>query len=262
MRISSIFVPFFTFMAGATGFYLRLLELMNAFEEYTGLPRRGAVSTYVLIAFSAVFLIIAFIFSLRATMKHKAPDGFENAFGTEPVTYPIAFSLVGALWFVATGKQYLDLNKAGPIPTTDLIFLIMSLLAAVSVAFFAIEVFQDPRHKSKFALSVIPSLFACYWLVIVYRQNASNPVLLSYCYQCLAIIASALGFYFTSGFVFNKPAPGKSIFFYSAAVYFCAVTLADNHPISIKLIFFSIIAINILHLSMLIKNLQWKEAAE
>ena len=249
-------------MAGAAGFYLRRVELMNAFEENTGLPHRGAISTYVLLAFSAVFLIITFIFSLRASMKHKAPDGFENAFGTDTIAYPVAFSAIGALWFGATVKQYLDLNKLGPIPTIDLIFLILSLLSAVGATFFAIEVFQDPRHKSKFALSVIPSLFTCYWLVIVYRQNASNPVLLSYCYQCLAIMTSALGFYFTSGFVFKKPAPGKSIFFYSAAVYFCAVTLADNNPISIKLIFFSIIVINIIHASMLIRNLQWKEAAE
>jgi len=260
MRISAIFVPFFTFIAGAAGFYIRLVELMNAYEADTGLPQRGAAITYVLIAFSALFLLFALMFSIRASSKHKVKSGFENAFGTDPTAYPIAFSAIGVVWFGATLMYYLDLNMLWPLPTTELIFIILSAMSAVSVAFFAIEMFQDPRHKAKFTLSVVPSLFICYWLVIIYRQNASNPVLLSYSYHCLAIISSALGFYFTSGFVYNKPAPGKAIFSYSAAAYFGFVTLADGHLISIKLIIVAMIAVNLFYSSMLIRNLRWKDA--
>jgi hypothetical protein len=36
--------------------------------------------------------------------------------------------------------------------------------------------------------------------------------------------------------------------------------LADGHAIGIKLIFVVIIAINAVHVSMLIRNLKWKEA--
>jgi len=252
-------MPFFTFLAGAAGFYIRFLERLSAYDAQTGLPERGATITYVLIAFSAVFLVVVLMFSIRVTTKHKVPSGFENAFGTDPTAYPVSFALIGLFWLAATVLYYLSLEVFWPLPTTDLIFILLSALSAISVAFFAIEMFQDPNHKSKYALSIIPSIFVCFWLVVVYRQNASNPVLLSYCYQCLAIISSALGFYFTSGFVFNKPAPGKTVFCYSAAAYFCFVSLADEQAISLKLIVIAMIAVNVIHSSMLIRHLQWKE---
>ena len=260
MRLSSIFMPFFTLIAGAAGYYLRLMEVWNVFDERTGLPERGASITYALIAFSAFYLVIVLLFSLRAATKHKSPNGFEKAFGTDPLTYPIAFSLIGAVWLGATVKYYIDLKVIWPIPAIDFVFIIMSAISAISLAFFAIEMYQDPRSKSKFALSIAPSFFMCFWLVIIYRQNASNPILLSYCYQCLAVITSALGFYFTSGFVYNKPAPGKAMFSYFAAVYFGFVTLADNHTFGLKMLFVALIAVNVFNASTLIRNLRWKEA--
>ena len=260
MRLSSIFMPFFTLMAGAAGFYLRLVEVMDVFDARTGLPRRGAPITFALIAFSIAFFVVVLVFSIRTTMKHKAPNGFENTFGTDPLTYPIAFSVIGVIWLGATAKHFIDLRAVGPLQAVELIFIVMSALSAISVAFFAIEMYQDPRSKLKFTLSIVPSLFMCFWLIYLYRQNASNPVLLSYCYQCLAVITSALGFYFTSGFVYNKPAPGKAMFSYFAAAYFCFVTLADKHTLSIRLIIASLIVVNLLHASMLIRNLRWKDA--
>ncbi|MCL2152549.1 MAG: hypothetical protein FWH57_06270 [Oscillospiraceae bacterium] len=259
MRLSSVFMPFFTFVAGAAGFYIRLMELVNAFDEETGLPRRGADITNALIAVSIVFLLFILIFSIRVAVKHKSENGFENAFGTYPVAIPIVFTLIGAIWIGATVMYYMNLNVTGPIPATELVFLILSAFSAISVAFFAVEMFQDPQRKTKFTLSVVPSLFVCYWLIIIYRQNAANPVLLSYCYQCLAVIASALGFYYTSGFVYGKLAPGKAVFCYFSAVYFSFVTLADKHALSIKIIFAALIAVNTIHASRLIKNLRWKE---
>jgi hypothetical protein len=262
MRISAVLMAFMTFVAGAAGFYLRSVELRDAFEARTGLPQRGAEITYVLMALCALFLLVAFIFSIRAAVKHMAGNGVENAFVPDAIAYPIVFSVIGAIWFGATVMHYLNLGMTWPLPTTELVFLVLSGLSAISIVLFAVEMYQDPRRKSKFALSIVPSLFICYWLIIIYRQNASNPVLLSYCYQCLAVISSALGFYFTSGFVYNKPAPGKAIFSYLTAVYFCLVTLADQHTISIKIIFIALIAVNTLYVSMLIKNLKWKEVVK
>jgi len=254
-------MPFFAALAGVVGFFLRLTELMNVFDPRTGLPERGATITYALMAFSALFLIFVLIFAIRASVKHKAPNGFENAFGTDPLSYPFVFSAIGVVWFGATVKYFFDMNASDSMLTTDVYFSVLSALSAISIAFFAIEMYQDSRRKTRFALSVVPTIFMCFWLIVMYRQNASNPILLSYAYQCLAIIASALGFYLTSGFIYNKPAPGKAIFFYFAAVYFCFITLADDHSIAIKIIFATIIAVNLVNASMLIRNLRRKEVS-
>ena len=251
-------MPFFAVIAGAAGFYLRLMELWNVFDVRTGLPERGADLSYALIAFSAFYLFLVMIFAIRASAKHEAQRGFENAFGTDPLSYPSIFLLVGLVWIVATVMHIFDMRAAGEYPTIEIYFSAMSILSAVSLTFFAIEMYQDSRRKSSYALSIVPTVFMCFWLILIYRANASNPVLLSYAYQCLAVISSTLGFYFTSGFVYDKPAPGKAILSYYASIYFCFVTLADGHSASIRLIFAAIIVANIVHSAMLIKNLKRK----
>jgi len=259
MKISAFSLPFFSVMAGVVGFYLRLSERMNVFDPVSGLPDRNADTTIWLILLSVTFIFAILMFSIVAAIKHKALPGFENAFGTDPLAYPIIFVFIGIAWIVGTYMLFSELNAAGVLAIIDVIFIVFSTLSAISVTMFAIEMFQDSRRKAPYALSVVPALFICFWLVLMYRQNASNPVLLSYVYQCLALVACGLSFYFTSGFLYGKPAPGKSIFTYYTAIFFCAVTLADDHPPGVKLIFCAMIAANIVHSSMLLANLQSKE---
>jgi len=259
MRYSAIFMPFFALLAGISGYYLRLLELRKVFDEFTGLPLRGSLITTTLIILTVGFMVIVLFYSLFIRSKKVSPQGFPNAFGTEVLAYPLVFSAVGLVWIGATAAYFLKVRSQGTIPTTDLIFLFLSAISALSVILFSVEVYQDPRKNTKLALSVIPAIFLCYWLIMLYKQNASNPVLLSYCYQCLAVMSSTMGFYYTAGFVYNKPSPGKSIFAFFAAIYFCFVTLADNHIPGIKLIFIAIIAINVFYSSLLLRNLKRKD---
>jgi len=253
-------MPFFTILISVGGYYLRASERVNVFDPMTGLPARNATTTLVLIALSAAFMLFVIIFAINASIKHKALKGFENAFGTDPFAYPIVFTLIGIAWIVGTYMYFSDLNSVGSLTAIDIYFIAFSALAAISITFFAIEMYQDSRRKASYALSVVPTVFMCFWLILLYRQNASNPVLLSYAYQSLAIVASALSLYFTSGFLYDKPAPGKAIASYYAAIYFSAVTLADDHPMSIQLIFFALIAANLVYSTLLVKNLQKRYA--
>jgi len=258
VRIAAVFMPFFALIAGALGFYFRRMELLYVFDAVTGLPERGAFVTSALIALSAAFIVISLIFSIVVGVRKISPTGFDNAFGTDPLTYPFSFSIIALVWLGATVMLFVESRANGNMPLVDIYFIALSAIAAISVGFFAIEMYNDPRRKSVYALSMIPTIFMCFWLVMLYRQNAANHVLLSYAYQCLAIIASALGFYFTSGFVYSKPAPGKTLLFYFLAVFFCFVTLADNHGLMVRIIFAALIAINVLSSSKLLRHLRRK----
>jgi len=198
------------------------------------------------------------IFAIVAASRNKALKGFESAFGTDPLAYPIVFVMIGISWIVGTYMHYTVISRYTEISWIDISFLIFSAVSAISVTFFAIEMYQDSRRKAPYALSVTPTVFLCFWLVLIYRQNASNPVLLSYVYMCLALVSNALSFYFTSGFLYGKPQPGKAIVSYYAAIYFCAVTLADDNTLGIKVILCAMIAANLIHSVMLIRNLQRK----
>ena len=258
MRISAFVIPFFAVIAGVCGLNLRLAEHNNVFDAITGLPSRNAVTTSWLIILSVFFVLFIIAFAVIVAVKHKALPGFESAFGTDPFAYPVIFVLIGIVWIIGTFMYFSYLNRINAVSLNDIYFIAFSIISAVSTVFFAIEMYKDSRRNAAYILSIIPTVFMCFWLIFIYRHNASNPILLSYIYQCLAIVASALGFYFTSGFLYGKPAPGKSIVSYYAAIYFCFVSLADSLPSGIKLIYCAMIAINLVHATMLLKNLQPK----
>jgi len=262
MRISSIVVPLIALLSGVGGYYLRLSELLNVFDPATGLPERNAAITFWLVVFSALNLFIIVLFAIFAAARNRSPRGFENAFGTDPVFYPIVFSLSGIVWLIGTYLYFDHHRAADTLQTMEIYFIILSAIAAICVTLFAIEMFQDSRRKAQYTLSIVPTIFLCFWLLLVYRINASNPILLGYLYQCLAIVASALSFYFTSGFLYDKPAPGKAIVSYYASIYFCAVTLADDHHPGLKLILGAIIAVSVVHMAMLLRNLRRKWPGE
>jgi len=262
MRVSAILVPFFAVLSGVGGYYLRLSELLNVFDPLTGLPDRNAATTFWLIVLSAFNLLLIVVFAFFVAARNRSPRGFESAFGTDPVFYPVVFSLSGIVWLIGTYLYFAYHRAADTLQTMEIYFIILSAVAAICVTVFAIEMFQDSRRKAQYTLSIVPTIFLCFWLLLIYRSNASNPILLSYLYQCLAIVASALGFYFTSGFLYDKPAPGKAIVSYYASIYFCAVTLADDHHLGLKLILGAIIAVSIVHMAMLLRNLRRKWPGE
>ena len=258
MRITSILIPFIVLIVGVAGFMMRMIELASAFDPVTGLPERDALITTILIGFSIIVFLVAIIFAISTTVRFKVSNDYDNAFGTDSFAYPAIYTAIGTIWLVATIVYFLELYSLGDIESLFQIFAIASSLSAISLIIFAIEVYKNPRRKFLSLLSIIPTLFMCYWLILIYRDNASNPVLLSYAYMCLAIVFSSIGLYFSSGFAIGKTVIGKAIVGYIGATYFCMVTLADDISMSLKLIIGAIAFMNLFNLSSLIRNLQRK----
>ena len=253
MKKLSVVMPIVLAVIGAAGFYLRLLELDNVFVD--GLPERGELVTIALITLTVLLLIFALIFSLRVGFGCNVPHGFSEIFGTDSVAYPFIISITSLIWIGGTAMNAIDLSASDNFQTAELYFSVLSIASALCFIIFSIDFFRSPKRKGVTAVILVPIMFMTFWLILMYRDNASNPILLSYSYHALAIIFSALSFYYISSFIFSKPYPGKAIFSSFGAIFFCFVTLADTHKLGINLIFISIIAINVLHLTMLIRNL-------
>ena len=258
MRKYAVLVPLFSFAAGIGGYYLRKAELLHVFDPLTGLPERNALISNLLIGLTFLFLFVVTVFALFTVKKYKTEGSFSNIFNANCECYPITFVIIGLTWTAGTLIQLFSLLSVNELHTIDIYFAALSLLSAVSVACFAVEIYQGSKSKTPYALSIIPALFLCFWLVLVYSQNSANPILLSYVYLCLAIVAAAMSFYFTTGFLYDKPAPGKSIFSYSAAIFFCFIALADELELGIILIFCAIIVSAAFYQLMLLRNLKIK----
>jgi hypothetical protein len=106
--------------------------------------------------------------------------------------------------------------------------------------------------------SIIPPLFFCFWLILVYKDNVANPVILRFAYQCLALAAGALGAYFSAGFVFGKAAAGKTLFSFLVTIFFSAVVLADEMPTPAKIIYAVTLVGSFMNAVVLLRNLRGK----
>ncbi|MCL2627302.1 MAG: AAC(3) family N-acetyltransferase [Oscillospiraceae bacterium] len=258
MRKFAIIAPLLSLAAGCGGFVLRRLEHIHVFDPITGLPARGALISHYLLALIAFFLLAACLFAAVTTSKKAPDDGFAKAFGTEFLFYPASLVIIGLVWFCGTILYIFGILGKDVLQTMNIYFILLSFLSAAATAFFAIEVYQQSQKKMPYALSIVPTLFFCFWLIWEYSQNAANPVLFVYVYQCLAIISAALCFYNISNFVYNKATPGKAIASFCSAIFFCAIALADDVGLGITLIYIAVIAAAAVHLFMLILNLKPK----
>jgi len=262
MRKLAVTVTLFSLFAGIAGYFLRTDELLYVFDPKTGLPERGAATTTGLILLTVFFLITVSVFSFLTLRRKKPATGFSNTFNSNSDIYPVFFVLLALLWAVGTLLHLLFLMETETLYSIDILFIALSLLPAACIAFFAIGVYHKSRGNAPYIMSIIPSVFMCFWLILLYRQNAANPILLSYVYQSLAIVSAALSFYYTSGFVCEKPSTGKAIVAYSSAIYFCCITMADNHGLGINLIFLAVIISSAAYLTLLLWNIKNRKDIE
>ena len=258
MRKCAPLILLFSLCGGGAGFLLRKYQLMTAYEPLSGLPARGAQATILSNTLTLYFFLIVLAFAVFASLRYKTPADFENTFCVNAIIYPVVNVLIGGLLMCGAVMHLVNLRVAEILRTIDIYFVVILILAAASIILSAVELFQNPRHKFVYALSIAPIAFLCFWLIMLYRANAATPVLLEYVYPCLAIMFSTLSFHFTAGFLFGSPSSGKAIVAYCGTIYLCGAALAENFDTGIILIFCALIAYAAIHLFMLTRTLQRK----
>ena len=259
MRKNAFIFPIAALVLGLAGGLLRQRELDTVFDPVTGLAERGAPVTVMLIALSVVVIILCAAAAFIVRKKYAAHRDYALALGPMSIPSLSVLTLAGLLWLAASVKIFFDARAAGAVSTVDLVFCGFSALSAISVIVLAFLARKSSKGPGLLFFSVIPSLFLCLWLVLLYKQNAANPVRLDFCYQCLAIAAAVLSFYFSAGCFFGKAAAAKTIFSYMITVFFGTLTLFDSFPLEMKGIFVAILAITIVYSIPYIGNLTPRE---
>jgi hypothetical protein len=188
----------------------------------------------------------------------------EDIIDTAPV--PIGMFTLSAL--VAGGIIWLAGSVAGLFTAypaavagsySDLIFSALSALSALSVMYLARGAHAGRSGGFDRFLSVIPPLFFSYWLIRLYMANASNPVVLMYGYECLAVAAAAMCFYFLSGCLYGKSEPGKTVFCMIMTVFLCGVISADGFTLPERLTLGSTLLIALANISPFVCGLVKKQ---
>ncbi|MDR1299573.1 MAG: hypothetical protein LBJ84_04910, partial [Oscillospiraceae bacterium] len=167
----------------------------------------------------------------------EGPEGAPSAGGDRRAVKPVPIglpellvSLLGCvIWFAGSAGGYIATRSSeGAVAYTELAFFILSAISAVSAAVVAHGAYIG--HTGGFCrfLSIVPPIFFSYWMILLYRIHASDPVIVNYGYECLAIAASAMSFYFLAGYQYGKPEPGKTLFCIVMTVFLCGAVSADG----------------------------------
>jgi len=241
----------FSCVMGCFGALARWLQNLRAFEADTGLLIPGAAGTAAVTAlcvFTALALLV--LTRLCAETRLRPLSGRSPLWLGASVLAGVLTALAAIIcFFAAAGERYALLFR---------ILAVLMLLSGVS----APMVVRSLRRRESDGLSclcaAVPVVFACFWLIVYYKLNSSDPTLWHFVIALLAIAAVTLGLYFAAGFVFGKRKTSPTLYFLNLGTFLCIVTLADDHSRWETLLFLGLILLQ-LSLSALITGQERSE---
>jgi len=242
----SILPPLLAVLAGSVGFLLRKRELKEAFEPATGLPLSAAAGVTLALAGLTAAVTVLLIVLCR---REKASLPYDTAFdaqgnllylvvcvlaaflllgsaGAEIVTYPITFRSYQNALLAEQGRPELL-----PVFLPPLRMLLCALGFVCTLAVARNLYWGRGKGKEHLPLLGLCLLF-CVWLVSDYQIRASDPAVLDYIYEVLAICTSLLGLYEIATYSFQEGKPRRTAVLCLLGTYFSLVTLADTHTLA------------------------------
>jgi hypothetical protein len=241
-------------VAGAFGYVLRRSELSRAFEPDTGLPVAGAASTRALIFYTLFVLVAALAVSIVVRRRFFAAPTYRGAFAPSNATYLVFAGLICAA-LLASAFIVFTRARGTDIARGQTAVAALTAVSGLSIFGLAFEAYRGRDFKASLLYTVVPELFLTFWLLLLYRRNQTNPVRLQYVFQCLAVAASALAFYFTTSYVYGRPSPARVVFTHSAAIFLLAVASADPLPAEQRAVFLTLLVFFVVNLARLVQNL-------
>ena len=113
----------------------------------------------------------------------------------------------------------------------------VALLALTALCWAVTAVLRQMGKPVSVWLFIIPAVFFAAELVVKFRVWGSDPQILDYCYELLALIATMCAVYHMGSFSIGKGQRRRTVFYAMSGVFFSGVALADavSHEGFIKL---------------------------
>ncbi|NLB28650.1 MAG: hypothetical protein GX823_00245 [Clostridiales bacterium] len=258
MRKFGIGAALLTLLAGTFGFILRHLYMTRAIEPDTGLPALNSPALIALVIYTVFIIVLAFVLAYIARRFFDVKEKYREVIAPVNVFY---ICCMVAVYVLLLASGVIKTVLAVSAETTDHVLLIraiMMVLTGLSLFGLAYETTNKKDYRGSLVFSIVPEIAITFWLLIYYRANQTNPVLLDYMFVALALAATAFGFYFTAGYVYGRRAPLRFIFSYSTAIYFLITALAGDLSLADKLAFIGLAVFFMINLSQFVGNLLQK----
>lgn len=230
------FTPFVVGLAALAGAVLRGLNLLHGYEQGTCLPVHGDPGETGLIVLTAA----AALFLLFAAVKFRKNRGmaFETAFSGGDTIFKM-LSVIAGLVMLAAGAFGLYLTVSGntvpaadpeaivmvqPSPLSNLPMIPLWILAMLTGGCFigiAAALSRKTITESTAALTIVPMFWACFDLIITFKDNGASPFVGLYGFELLAAIFLTYAFYSLAGFLYSTASPSRFVFSAGLAAILC-----------------------------------------
>lgn len=213
--LSLILLPL-TALAGCGIRYWNLTAGVDA----QGLPISHHPSAYALAAWGiGCFLLFAI---LAATSQGRS--GKSTVLHTSGALSVVSY-LGAAMIALAAIADFVAALAQGPGMSAP----IMCLLGLFSGICLFVTAWMRSHGKSTYPpLELVPDLYLVVRLILNFKGWSTDPIILDYCIMLFALIFVVLGFYYSTGFLFDLGKPRLTLLFTLCACLFSAVAVVDG----------------------------------
>lgn len=247
----------FTAVIAALGFLLRWLQNMNIIDPVTGLARRGAPISFLVAALILIVagILIGYTIYLRRYDVSVVP---EEALSGRTFLFT-AFGILIAVMLAVSGVMQLLQTETVVWPVVHRLCGLGSLAAALGVVFLVTGASAPEKAGARRIGSVFVVIFGCLWLVMVYKDAATDPVVWDFAIEILAVCSALIAFYYLAGYQFGDAKPMITIFFCYFGAFLCIVSSIDEHTLAEGICYASVALLLLMWGFVLVENLKKSE---
>lgn len=200
-----------TIILSVLGFFLRRSQLNTVFDAIGVIP--GSKMPLVWVAIAAVILFAVLSFLLRGRKKYQALSSTRML--------PMAGGVAAGLLMLVSG---LIIGLSSTRTTTDLLIGLGSILTGL--CWVGTSVLRHKGARIHPVLFLVPVAFFIVELVCRFRFWTRDPVILDYCFDLFALIASMCAMLHLSSYCFDQGSRRATVFFAYCGIFFSAVAMA------------------------------------
>ena len=208
--ITAILLPL---VLGAAAAYFRAASLVNEVNPITGLPTAPAPCTAVFFALCIIAAAVCILASLWLCRSRAHSARKVSAL-------PAAGCVCALILLIAAGQVLYGYMLSRTV--ADLIFGVLTLLCAAAVALTSLKGLSMRESAVYNTLAAIPTFWACYALILIFRQRVSDPIVADYFPLLAAFICILLFSYALCAYIFGRNRRFTAAASATLGIFFCA----------------------------------------
>lgn len=202
---------------------LRVISLMKEFEPETNLLNRTSPYSYILLAVSAVFILLAVLLIRR---WKDSPEVKDRALTTVWIVMEAAAVLsILSSGVLLLGRFFGIGDYADNGGLSFLVLAIFALLCAAANCFIAVAAFKGRLTRNYGIFFLVTVLWSSYNLIIDFWNRSGNPSLHTYLYSMMTYVSFSLLMYYTATCFFTGEKKNHAVIWAYISVFFACISL-------------------------------------